>query len=192
MNKNTLYFSAVIAAVMLLTTSSCKNNKQGTGTAETPTELVDTVAEKTVSDTLTNEMEQEDDSDEIKQEDESDEGYPLTSEQPKGKILQLLKDYNAHMEDYNTTSVMALGMGFQRNYVLVNYSVADISFDLKNKAKLKTQVRKLILSMPISEIVAWRCIPDEGHDLIVTLVGRQSSKIVSVVFTKKELKEILY
>ena len=46
--------------------------------------------------------------------------------------------------------------------------------------------------MPINEIVAWRCIPDEGHDLIVTLVGRQSSKIVSVVFTKKELKEILY
>ena len=192
MNKKTLYCVAVIAAVMLLTTSSCRNNKQETGNAEAKTETVDTVAAKTVSDTITNKTEQEDDSDEIKQEDDSDEGYPLTYEQPKGKILQLLKDYNAHMEDYNTTSVMALGMGFQRNYVLVNYSVADISFDLKNKAKLKTQVRKLILSMPINEIVAWRCIPDEGHDLIVTLVGRQSSKIVSVVFTKKELKEILY
>jgi hypothetical protein len=46
--------------------------------------------------------------------------------------------------------------------------------------------------MPISEIVAWRCIPEEGHDLIVTLVGRQSSKIVSVVFNKKELKDLLY
>ena len=174
---------AVIAAVMLLTTSSCKNNKQETGNAEATTETVDTVAEKAVSDTLTNEMEQED---------ESDEGYPLTYEQPKDKILKLLKDYNAHMDDYNTTGVMALGMGFQSNHVLVNYSVADISFDLKNKANLKTQVRKLILSMPISEIVAWRCIPEEGHDLIVTLVGRQSSKIVSVVFTKKELKDILY
>lgn len=192
MNKKTLYCMAVIAAVMLLTTSSCKNNKQETGNAEATTETVDTVAEKAVSDTLTNEKELENESNKIKQEDESDEGYPLTYEQPKDKILQLLKDYNAHMDDYNTTSVVALGMGFQSNHVLVNYSVADISFDLKNKANLKTQVRKLILSMPISEIVAWRSIPEEGHDLIVTLVGRQSSKIVSVVFTKKELKDILY
>ena len=189
MNMKQNYFSTklltilMIAAVTLLITNSCKNNKQETGVTSATAEKVDTVVEGAVSDTLTDEMELDD---------ETDESSPLTYEQPKGKILDLLNNYNAHMEDYNTTGVVALGMGFQRNYVLVNYSVADINFDLKNRTNLKKQVRKLILSMPISEIVAWRCIPEEGHDLIVTLVGRQSSKIVSVVFNKKELKDLLY
>ena len=103
-----------------------------------------------------------------------------------------LAAYNAHMADFNSTGVEALGMGFQENHVLVNYTVTDISFEMNNKAKLKVQARKLIESMPINEKMAWRCIPEEGHDLLVTLVGRQSSKIVTMVFTKDELKEILY
>lgn len=121
----------------------------------------------------------------------SDDAFPSTYEQPKGKVLDVLKDYNAHMSDYNTTSVEALGMGSQRNRVLLNFSVSDIGFNLNDKAKLKKQARELIELMPIDRQTAWRCIPEEGYDLMVTFVGRQSNKIVSVVFTKEELKEIL-
>ena len=130
---------------------------------------VDTVAEKTAS----------------------DEGFPSTYEQPKGRVLDVLKDYNAHMSDYSTTTVEALGMGAQGNRVLVNFSVSDIGFNLGDKAKLKKQARELIESMPIDRQTAWRCIPDEGYELMVTFVGRQSNKIVSVVFTKEELKDML-
>ena len=103
----------------------------------------------------------------------------------------MLKDYNAHMSDYNTTSVEALGMGSQGNCILLNFSVPDIGFNLDDKAKLKKQARELIESMPIDRQTAWRCIPNEGYNLMVTFVGRQSNKIVSVVFTKEELKEML-
>ena len=130
---------------------------------------VDTVAEKTAS----------------------DDGFPSTYEPPKGQVLEVLKDYNAHMSDYSTTTVEALGMGAQGNRVLVNFSVSDIGFNLGDKAKLKKQARELIESMPIDRQTAWRCIPNEGYNLMVTFVGRQSNKIVSVVFTKEELKEML-
>ena len=130
---------------------------------------VDTVAEKTAS----------------------DDGFPSTYEQPKGRVLDVLKDYNAHMSDYNTTSVEALGMGAQGNRLLLNFSVSDIGFNLSDKVKLKKQARELIESMPIDRQTVWRCIPDEGYELMVTFVGRQSNKIVSVVFTKEELKEML-
>ena len=130
---------------------------------------VDTVAEKTAS----------------------DDGFPSTYEPPKGQVLEVLKDYNAHMSDYNTTSVEALGMGSQGNCILLNFSVPDIGFNLDDKEKLKKQARELIESMPIDRQTAWRCIPNEGYNLMVTFVGRQSNKIVSVVFTKEELKEML-
>ena len=121
----------------------------------------------------------------------ADEGYPSTYNQPKGTVLELLKDYNAHMADHNTTGVEALGMGSQAGRVLLNFSVADICFTLNDKVKLKKQARELIESMPIGEKTAWRCIPDEGYELMVTFVGKQSRQIVSVVFTKEELKELL-
>ena len=121
----------------------------------------------------------------------SDDGFPSTYEPPKGQVLEVLKDYNAHMSDYSTTTVEALGMGAQGNRVLVNFSVSDIGFNLDDKAKLKKQARELIESMPIDRQTAWRCIPNEGYNLMVTFVGRQSNKIVSVVFTKEELKEML-
>ena len=107
------------------------------------------------------------------------------------EVLEVLKDYNAHMSDYNTTSVEALGMGSQGNCILLNFSVPDIGFNLDDKEKLKKQARELIESMPIDRQTAWRCIPNEGYNLMVTFVGRQSNKIVSVVFTKEELKEML-
>lgn len=118
-------------------------------------------------------------------------GFPSTYEQPKASVLDVLKDYNAHMSDYNATGVEALGMGSQGNRVLLNFSVSDIGFNLSDRAKLKTQARDLIKAMPIDRQTAWRCIPDEGYELMVTFVGRQSNKIVSVVFTKEELKEML-
>ena len=121
----------------------------------------------------------------------SDDGFPSTYEPPKGQVLEVLKDYNAHMSDYNTTSVEALGMGSQGNCILLNFSVPDIGFNLDDKEKLKKQARELIESMPIDRQTAWRCIPNEGYNLMVTFVGRQSNKIVSVVFTTEELKEML-
>ena len=121
----------------------------------------------------------------------SDDGFPSTYEPPKGQVLEVLKDYNAHMSDYNTASVEALGMGSQGNCILLNFSVPDIGFNLDDKEKLKKQARELIESMPIDRQTAWRCIPNEGYNLMVTFVGRQSNKIVSVVFTKEELKEML-
>ena len=182
MNKKISVCAVALASAMMLATSSCKGKVDKTA-ADTATEkTVETVEEKAVTDTVTAETVTED---------KTDNAYPSTYDEPTGQVLEVLKDYNAHMTDYNATGVEALGMGFQRNTVLVNYTVSDISFDLKNKAKLKTQARSLIQAMPINEKVAWRCIPDEGHDLLVTLVGRQSCKIVSVLFTKEELKEML-
>ena len=140
--------------------------KEETAVTETK---VDTVAEKTAS----------------------DDGFPSTYEPPKGQVLEVLKDYNAHMSDYNTASVEALGMGSQGNCILLNFSVPDIGFNLDDKEKLKKQARELIESMPIDRQTAWRCIPNEGYNLMVTFVGRQSNKIVSVVFTTEELKEML-
>lgn len=183
MNKKYMICMVAAASVMMLTTSSCKE-KKAEPIADTTTEkTVEAVEEKAAPDTLAAET---------KQEAKTNDSYHLTYEEPKGKVLQVLKDYNAHMADFNSTGVEALGMGFQENHVLVNYTVTDISFEMNNKAKLKVQARKLIESMPINEKMAWRCIPEEGHDLLVTLVGRQSSKIVTMVFTKDELKEILY
>ena len=182
MNKKISVCALTLASAMMLATSSCKGKVDKTA-ADTATEkTVETVEEKAVTDTVTAETVTED---------KTDNAYPSTYDEPTGQVLEVLKDYNAHMTDYNATGVEALGMGFQGNTVLVNYTVSDISFDLKNKAKLKTQARSLIQAMPINEKVAWRCIPDEGHDLLVTLVGRQSCKIVSVLFTKEELKEML-
>ena len=182
MNKKISVCALTLASAMMLATSSCKGKVDKTA-ADTATEkTVETVEEKAVTDTVTAETVTED---------KTDNAYPSTYDEPTGQVLEVLKDYNAHMTDYNATGVEALGMGFQGNTVLVNYTVSDISFDLKNKAKLKTQARSLIQAMPINEKVAWRCIPDEGHDLLVTLVGRQSCKIVSVLFTKEEVKEML-
>ena len=185
MNKKISVCAVTLASAMMLATTGCKGkvDKTAADTAtEKTVETVETVEEKAVTDTVAAETVTED---------KTDNAYPSTYDEPKGQVLEVLKDYNAHMTDYNATGVEALGMGFQRNTVLVNYTVSDISFDLKNKAKLKTQARSLIQAMPINEKVAWRCIPDEGHDLLVTLVGRQSCKIVSVLFTKEELKEML-
>ena len=174
--KNYIGISALAIAVL-----SCKGRASTTQSEQVDTVApvedkapatetkVDTVAKKTVS----------------------DEGFPSTYEQPKGRVLDVLKDYNAHMSDYSTTSVEALGMGAQGNRLLLNFSVSDIGFNLGDKVKLKKQARELIVSMPIDRQTAWRCIPDEGYELMVTFVGRQSNKIVSVVFTKEELKEML-
>lgn len=176
----------MMASAMMLTTSSCKGYKSETSAAEEHT------TEKKVEATGEKAEAPEAPVAAAEKKAKADEGYPPTYEEPKGKVLEVLKNYNAHMADYNTTGVEALGMGFQGNHVLVNYSVTDISFEMNNKAKLKTQARQLIEAMPIAEKVAWRCIPEEGHDLMVTLVGRQSSKIVTMVFTNEELKDILY
>lgn len=189
MNKKILFYVTVIATVMLLTTSSCKDNKQKTADAETTTEKVDSAEDKTQTPVV---EDAETEQDVETEQDTETEDHALTYERPKGKVLELLQNYNAHMEDYNTTDVEALGMGFQGNRVLVNFSVTDISFNLKNKAKLKSQARELIEAMPISEKVAWRCIPNEKHELMMTFVGRQSRKIVSIVFTQEELKDILF
>ena len=130
------------ASVMMLTTSSCKE-KKAEPVADTTTEkTVEAVEEKAAPDTLAAET---------KPEAKTNDSYPLTYEEPKGKVLQVLKDYNAHMADFNSTGVEALGMGFQENHVLVNYTVTDISFEMNNKAKLKVQARTLIESMPINE-----------------------------------------
>ena len=173
----------VAASAMMLTTNSCKEQKAEPTTNTTTEEKEAAVEQKAEAPEATVVVPEK--------KAKTDNGYPLTYEEPKGKVLQVLMDYNAHMTDFNATGVEALGMGFQENHVLVNFSVTDISFDMNNKAKLKVQARKLIESMPIGEKVAWRCIPEEGHDLLVTLVGRQSSKIVTMVFTKEELKDIL-
>lgn len=177
-----LYSSvAAVAGVIIMVTSSCQGNKQEKADATSKkVDTVETVAKQA--------PEQEA---KTKNKAEADNGFPSTYEQPKATVLDVLKEYNANMSDYNTTGVEALGMGSQGNCVLLNFSVSDINFSLGNKTKLKEQARELIKSMPIDRQTAWRCIPNEGYDLMVTFVGRQSSKIVSVVFTKEELKEML-
>ena len=174
--KHYIGISALAIAVL-----SCKGRSSDAQSAK-----VDTVvtAQEQVPVTETN-------VDTVAQNTASDDGFPSTYEPPKGQVLEVLKDYNAHMSDYNTTSVEALGMGSQGNCILLNFSVSDIGFNLDDKAKLKKQARELIESMPIDRQTAWRCIPNEGYNLMVTFVGRQSNKIVSVVFTKEELKEML-
>ncbi len=174
--KNYIGISALAIAVL-----SCKGRA-----SEAQSAKVDTVvtAQEQVPVTETN-------VDTVAQNTASDDGFPSTYEPPKGQVLEVLKDYNAHMSDYNTTSVEALGMGSQGSCILLNFSVPDIGFNLDDKAKLKKQARELIESMPIDRQTAWRCIPNEGYNLMVTFVGRQSNKIVSVVFTKEELKEML-
>ena len=174
--KHYIGISALAIAVL-----SCKGRASDAQSAKVDT--VVTVKEETpVTETKV---------DTVAQKTASDDGFPSTYEPPKGKVLEVLKDYNAHMSDYSTTTVEALGMGAQGNRVLVNFSVSDIGFNLGDKAKLKKQARELIESMPIDRQTAWRCIPDEGYELMVTFVGRQSNKIVSVVFTKEELKDML-
>jgi len=183
MKNRKISLCAVIACAMMLTTISCIGNKSEGGSEENATEKKAEAVEETTEDPDTLSADAEEDAD--------DEGYPSTYEQPEGKVLELLKDYNAHMDDYNTTGVTALGMGFQKNRVLLIFSVDNYRYDLNNKAKLKSQARELIGLIPVGQRVAWRCIPDEGHELKVTFVGKQSSKIVSVVFSKEELKELL-
>jgi hypothetical protein len=174
--KNYIGISALAIAVL-----SCKGRA-----SDAPSEQVDTVVTVKEQAPAT-----ETKVDTVAQKTASDDGFPSTYEPPKGQVLEVLKDYNAHMSDYNTTSVEALGMGSQGNCILLNFSVPDIGFNLDDKEKLKKQARELIESMPIDRQTAWRCIPNEGYNLMVTFVGRQSNKIVSVVFTKEELKEML-
>ena len=174
--KHYIGISALAIAVL-----SCKGRASDAQSAKVDT--VVTVKEETpVTETNV---------DTVAQNTASDDGFPSTYEPPKGQVLEVLKDYNAHMSDYNTTSVEALGMGSQGNCILLNFSVPDIGFNLDDKEKLKKQARELIESMPIDRQTAWRCIPNEGYNLMVTFVGRQSNKIVSVVFTTEELKEML-
>lgn len=174
--KNYIGISALAIAML-----SCKGRA-----SEAQSAKVDTVvtAQEQVPVTETN-------VDTVAQNTASDDGFPSTYEPPKGQVLEVLKDYNAHMSDYNTASVEALGMGSQGKCILLNFSVPDIGFNLADKEKLKKQARELIESMPIDRQTAWRCIPNEGYNLMVTFVGRQSNKIVSVVFTTEELKEML-
>ncbi len=174
--KNYIGISALAIAVL-----SCKGRA-----SDAPSEQVDTVVTVKEQAPAT-----ETKVDTVAQKTASDDGFPSTYEPPKGQVLEVLKDYNAHMSDYNTTSVEELGMGSQGNCILLNFSVPDIGFNLDDKEKLKKQARELIESMPIDRQTAWRCIPNEGYNLMVTFVGRQSNKIVSVVFTKEELKEML-
>lgn len=178
--RNVIVFSIIVC--LMLTTGSCNGNKQEAAEVEAAAEKVDTAAEKIVPEQQVPAADKKA---------AADDGYPSTYNQPKGGVLELLKDYNAHMADYNTTGVEALGMGSQGNRVLLNFSVTDICFTLSDKVKLKKQARELIESMPIGKKTAWRCIPDEGYELMVTFVGKQSRQIVSVVFTTEELKEML-
>ena len=178
MKKKIYSVVAVVAGAVILVTSSCQGKK--TDATSKKVDTVETVAKQAPEQEAKAEKKVE-----------TADGFPSTYEQPKASVMDVLKEYNANMSDYNTTGVEALGMGSQGKCVLLNFSVSDISFSLGNKTKLKEQARELIMAMPIDRQTAWRCIPDEGYDLMVTFVGRQSSKIVSVVFTKEELKEML-
>lgn len=179
--KNYIGISALAIAVL-----SCKGRASDAPQSDAQSEHVDTVVTVKEETPVT-----ETNVDTVAQNTASDDGFPSTYEPPKGQVLEVLKDYNAHMSDYNTASVEALGMGSQGSCILLNFSVPDIGFNLDDKEKLKKQARELIESMPIDRQTAWRCIPNEGYNLMVTFVGRQSNKIVSVVFTKEELKEML-
>jgi hypothetical protein len=188
--RHLIVFSIMVC--LMQATSSCNGKQQKTAEVETTAEKVDS-AEEIACDTPTSVSEKAVPERQVSaavKEANTDDGYPSTYNQPKGTVLELLKDYNAHMADYNTTGVVALGMGSQGNRVLLNFSVTDIYFALSNKVKLKKQARELIESLPIGEKTAWRCIPEEGYELMVTFVGKQSLQIVSVIFTKDELKEM--
>lgn len=186
MNKKTKLGVAAMVVAMMLTTGGCKDHRQ------VPAEKAVAMAEKVeVSEEKTEATAEPEAVVATDKEDVASEGYPSTYDEPKGKVLELLKDYNAHMDDYSTTGVTALGMGTQGSRVLLNFTIDDYRCPLSDKEKMKTVARELIEAMPIGQKVAWRCIPEEGYALMVTFVGRQSSKIVSVVFTKEELKEIV-
>ena len=186
MNKKILT-GMVAVSVLMLTISSCKDNKRVAAETETQT----TAAQVTAIETKAEAMAETSEAPITKTEQADDEGFPSTYERPEGKVLELLKDYNAHMDDYNTSGVTALGMGFQQNRVLLNYTADNYLYDLKDKVKLKAQASELIKALPGAKKAAWRCIPDEGHDLMMTFVGKQSNEIVSVIFTCKELKALL-
>ena len=184
MDKRGIVLAAVAAGVIGL--GSCKGGKSeaaGSGkaaedsTAVTTEELSEATAEKAE----TTEAGAGKDGGE----------FPSTFEQPEGRVLELLKDYNARMDDYNAKGLTALGMGFQQNRVLLNYTVDDDLYDLRHRERLTQQAREMIRALKMSERAAWRCIPDEGHTLMMTFVGKRSGKIVSVVFTPEELRELL-
>ena len=176
MDKRGIVLAAVAAGVIGL--GSCKGGKDeaaGSGkaaedsTAVTTEELSEATAEKA----------------------ETTEAGAGKDEQPEGRVLELLKDYNARMDDYNAKGLTALGMGFQQNRVLLNYTVDDDLYDLRHRERLTQQAREMIRALKMSERAAWRCIPDEGHTLMMTFVGKRSGKIVSVEFTPEELRELL-
>ena len=114
------------------------------------------------------------------------------SEPESDEVTDLLKDYNEHMDDYSTESMTALGMGFRDNKVLLNFSVNEKYFDLKDKDDLKKKVTEMVNALPFEQKEAWQCIPNTGYDLMYTFVGKQSSDIVSVVLTVDELQTLLY
>lgn len=191
MNKKVIVFAAVAAGVLSL--GSCKGGKsEATGDdGKTAEVAADRSAGTSGTSGTSGAGALEELSEATSEQASADEGYPSTYEQPEGKVLELLKDYNARMDDYNTKGVTALGMGFQRNRVLLNYSVDNYLYDLDDRVKLKLQARELLLGLKMSERAAWRCIPEGGHMLMMTFVGKESGKIVSVVFTPEELRELL-
>ena len=194
MNKKVIVFAAVAAGVLSL--GSCKGGKsEATGdcgkTAEVAADRSAGTSGLSGTTGTSGAEASEELSEATSEQAGADEGYPSTYEQPEGKVLELLKDYNTRMDDYNTKGVTALGMGFQRNRVLLNYSVDNYLYDLDDRVKLKLQARELLLALKMSERAAWRCIPEGGHTLMMTFVGKESGKIVSVVFTPEELRELL-
>ena len=114
------------------------------------------------------------------------------SEPESDEVVDLLKDYNEHMDDYSTDGMTALGMGFRDNKVLLNFSVNEDAFDIQNKEALKERVKKMVGDMPMEQKEAWQCIPNMGYELMYTFVGKKSSDIVSVVLTVDDLQMLLY
>ena len=134
--KKKIYLVAVVIAVgMMLTTSSCKGHKREAAEVDETKEHVDTIKtiEEQVPPTETKAANEETDAEAI-------DGYPSTYEQPKGRVLDVLKDYNAHMSDYNTTETILLdclptkvtissypSSGMQRQAVCRSIGIALIS-----------------------------------------------------------------
>ena len=114
------------------------------------------------------------------------------SEPESDEVVDLLKDYNEHMDDYSTDGMTALGMGFRDNKVLLNFTVNEEQFNLKDKDALKGQVIEMVKAMPMEQKEAWQCMPNMGYELMYTFVGKKSSDIVSVVLTVDDLQTLLY
>lgn len=114
------------------------------------------------------------------------------SEPESDEVKDLLMDYNEHMDDYSTESMTALGMGFRDNKVLLNFTVNEELFELKDKENLKKRVTEIVKALPFEQKEAWQCIPNMGYELMYTFVGKQSNNIVSVVLTVDELQTLLY